>query len=1117
MLKNPKNKENKGIKLINAFNRIYCEMKKQGIKEPELTEEVSKAYIYAKISEFGFFSLLTNDKKYTNKNLKRLLYEYKEEIKNIEYYLLDNKYDKSVIEADKDLTDNILTNIKEITNKLDKNEIKVLKEKLLLNAKSNTKKGTRLINVYNRIYYAMKKQGLKEPQLSKEASKAYVFSKICKVGFNSILKGSNKKIYIQNILNNYQTKMNHINYYLLNNITEKRVEEDDKKLTEYVLKHTQSILSNLSKKEKEKLETKLLYNMKSNLKDGIKQRNAYNRIYCEMKKDGKKQSELIKEVCKAYLYAKIGPISFDSIVTYSKNRTNNNLRKIIRDYKEGMKKIDYYLALDNDNKPVKEADQELTEYVLQKAKDITRHLSLEKQKILKDKLSYNMQSHIKHGTRLKNAYNQIWYALKRKGITEPELSIEASKAYIYSKIISKHFSNIIQNNRQYIEENLEHIVNEYKEGLKNLDCYLHISNQDNNIHKENKKLINYILCNTKDILNQLTKEENEKIKQILLKRWNKNTCMTVFNKIYHEIKRKETNETQIIRKTCRAYLYGEIGPIGFNSIVNNEKQYGDKNLKKIVEIAEEQIHLLDYYLLYDKSKKIKDENIELSKKIYLEVNQDFPKLTQKQKDTLKRKLLKNTKDEIRLMNAYNKIYYTLKRLHKKEPELSRSANQIYAYIKLAQKGFHSLVNSKIYFKNEILENNIEKYLEQYRQLDFYLLDFYEDKNLKDADQIITTKVLQKSGILEQLNKTEERDINKLLVSNSNKNVKLVTVYNKLYFELSKRGLKGQKLERETSKAYIYAKIAKCGFTDIQDNTNRTREKIKIIIEKYHENIKNIKWYILNNKKPEHKKDDILTNSILENANDILKLLNQEEQKRLKEKLMHNTHKGAKLINVYNRIYCELVKKGFKEPDLTKEAAKAYIYAKIGPDGFCDIRDNTKNSEKMIQKIMSHYNERIDKIKYYLFDFLEDKNVYEADKLLINNILLQTQKYLGQLYKDTNFIERLNYNSQNKTKMIIVYHKIYFGLSKKGLKEPALTKETSKAFIYAKIGPEGFKQIQNNNKDSDECLANVVKYYKQGLEIIKRDYRNNQIDFTERILYKKQTIRRSISEEQKGHA
>lgn len=53
--------------------------------------------------------------------------------------------------------------------------------------------------------------------------------------------------------------------------------------------------------------------------------------------------------------------------------------------------------------------------------------------------------------------------------------------------------------------------------------------------------------------------------------------------------------------------------------------------------------------------------------------------------------------------------------------------------------------------------------------------------------------------------------------------KLVIAYNRIYFELYKRGMKEPELTKETSKAYIYSKIAKCGFSEILDNTKMIKQ------------------------------------------------------------------------------------------------------------------------------------------------------------------------------------------------------------------------------------------------------------------------------------------------------
>lgn len=137
------------------------------------------------------------------------------------------------------------------------------------------------------------------------------------------------------------------------------------------------------------------------------------------------------------------------------------------------------------------------------------------------------------------------------------------------------------------------------------------------------------------------------------------------------------------------------------------------------------------------------------------------------------------------------------------------------------------------------------------------------------------------------------------------------------------------------------------------------------------------------------------------------------------------------------------------------------------------------------------------------------NVEEADKHLINQILQTTKNELGKLYNSKDLIKYLNYNSQNKSKMVNVYNKIYFEISKLEKNQNKLKLETSKAFIYAKIGTEGFKQMENNNECSDEYLENVIKYYKKGFEIIKQDFLNGKLDFSKRVLYTKRGIRKRM--------
>ena len=1098
LLTNEKNKEYTKKKLINAYSRIYCEMKIKGLKEPELSKEASKAYIYAKISNFGFGFLLFNNVGYTKKNLNRLLKEYKEGIEDLEFYLLDNKKDISLIQADKELTEMVLKNIEEITEKLDLNEKKTLEERLVSNSR-----GMKLINVYNKIYYVLKKHGMIEPELTKEASKAYTYAKIFDVSLEKM--SSQKEKMIKKIIKNYQEELKDIHYQLLRS-TQERVEVDDKNLTNFVIENTQDVLKKLSIEEQEQIREKLLYNQKSNIQDGIRQRNAYNRIYCEMKKQGIENSKLEKETCKAYLYAKISKIGFFSIVKFDKKTTEKTLRKVLNEYEEGLKKLDYYLMCEKTIKIVESLDVKLAEYIIKKASCILKEFSEEKIENLKEILSYNSRSCLEHGTRLVNAYNKILYELKKKGLKEPELSIETSKIYIYTKVFSKSFSEILQCNN--IEKTMQPIIKKYNEGLKDLDIQLIFKGKNNK--ERTKNMIDKILENANDILSKMSKEEQENIKQRLLEEVNNsnNNCIYAFNGIYKEIRKNEKEEKEVMRKTCLAYIYGTIGPIGFSSITKDDKYYSI-NIKKIIELYKLDIDLLDYYLLYPKCKSLEKENIELSEKVYDEIIKKLPNLTEKQKENLHKKLLYNSEKQIRFLVAYNKIYYTLKKEKMIEPELSSNAKIIYAYIKIAQKAFDSYIRNKRYIEKEHKSKNLNQYLKKIDELGFYTLDFYDDFDTRKANKLLAEKVIKKSGIEEILPQEKIQEIRLTLQKGLYGETKLVIAYNRIYFELYKRGMKEPELTKETSKAYIYSKIAKCGFSEILDNTKMIKQKLDILLKKYSIDTKEIRFKLLQNKPSNEKKDKIFTEKILENAKEILEELTNEEVKILKEKLTENSHKGSRLINVYNRIYNELIEKGIKEPNLTKEATKAYIYSKIGFDGFADIRDNVKNSNKILNKILGKYDKEIKRVKYYLLYFYEDKNVEEADKDLVNQILETIKSELGKLYNSKEFIKYVNYNSQNKSKMVNVYNKIYFEIAKLEKNQNNIKLEASKAFIYAKIGPEGFKQIQNNNECSDECVENVIKYYKKGFEIIKQDFLDGKLDFSKRILYTKRGLRKRL--------
>ena len=72
--------------------------------------------------------------------------------------------------------------------------------------------------------------------------------------------------------------------------------EDNKKLVQHILKNTEAIVDKLTQKEKEKLEIRLSYSIKSDIQDGIRQKNAYDRIYWKMKKTGIQEPELTRRM-----------------------------------------------------------------------------------------------------------------------------------------------------------------------------------------------------------------------------------------------------------------------------------------------------------------------------------------------------------------------------------------------------------------------------------------------------------------------------------------------------------------------------------------------------------------------------------------------------------------------------------------------------------------------------------------------------------------------------------------------------------------------------------------------------------------------------------------------------
>lgn len=87
-----------------------------------------------------------------------------------------------------------------------------------------------------------------------------------------------------------------MSYYLLKEQSKNYVEEDNKKLVQHILKNTEVIVDKLTKEEREKLKIRLSYSIKSDIQDGIRQKNAYDRIYWEMKKTGMQEPELTRRM-----------------------------------------------------------------------------------------------------------------------------------------------------------------------------------------------------------------------------------------------------------------------------------------------------------------------------------------------------------------------------------------------------------------------------------------------------------------------------------------------------------------------------------------------------------------------------------------------------------------------------------------------------------------------------------------------------------------------------------------------------------------------------------------------------------------------------------------------------
>ena len=213
-----------------------------------------------------------------------------------------------------------------------------------------------------------------EPELSKEASKAYVYGKIFDVSLEKM--SSEKERIIKKIIKNYKDELKDIHYQLLKN-TKDRVEIDDKNLTNFVIENTQDILKKLSEEEQEQIKQKLLYNAKRNIKEGIRLRNAYNRIYCKIKKQGMQDSELERETCKAYLYLKISKMGFFSIVISNKKTTENIIDKLYMLLNTGFKiatseRIIPYNLMDNETIKKPKSSEWKADYYHQKAQMINK-------------------------------------------------------------------------------------------------------------------------------------------------------------------------------------------------------------------------------------------------------------------------------------------------------------------------------------------------------------------------------------------------------------------------------------------------------------------------------------------------------------------------------------------------------------------------------------------------------------------------------------------------------------------------------------------------------------------------------------------------------------------------
>lgn len=196
------------------------------------------AYIYCKICKIGFYSIQCNERKYKDTGIQNVLKNYKKGIENISYYLLDDKSNVPKKEADEETTKKVLENAKEITEKLNKNEKEMLRKQLLQNSRGFDNKMGRLIIAYNQIYYQLKKMRLKEPELSIETSKAYIYAKIAQAGFLKLFHSDPNlsKSTVLKILNEYKEGIKHLHFYILSNTSNENIEKSNKELTKKVYK-----------------------------------------------------------------------------------------------------------------------------------------------------------------------------------------------------------------------------------------------------------------------------------------------------------------------------------------------------------------------------------------------------------------------------------------------------------------------------------------------------------------------------------------------------------------------------------------------------------------------------------------------------------------------------------------------------------------------------------------------------------------------------------------------------------------------------------------------------------------------------------------------------------------